>query len=439
MNCKCSMEHINDDMDELFRRASEGYPLKTDSADWNAVAKKLAEQEVKNKPAESRNYKHLLWLLLLLPLSLVYFYMPGKNERPANTLKNNIVKQNEKSTAASANNIVKDTLQQTSLSKNMPPKFNTVKPMSIVTDKSLRSINYNQLYKQTKGRLIPTTDDDNSTFLSDIPSPVSATPQTLLSNHKKTNVVPSASDKSIANAMEENATKIVNDTGSDKAKQGDENKNSIEKTNPTLQKIPRKQKERGLYAGIVIGPDISTIKFQTVKNIGVSMGILTGYKINKKISIESGVLWDIKNYYSEGEYFNTKNIRMPANAKIKEITGTCNMIEVPLMVKYNFKSSGKTNLSASAGISSYFMQKESYDYEMVRYGQQYPYSSTYKNSSTDLFAVANIALGYNREIKRGIILRVEPYIKIPVKGVGIGSLPIMSTGLHIGITSKLSK
>ena len=35
------MQYVNDDMDELFRRAAENYPLNTNSADWNEVQKKL--------------------------------------------------------------------------------------------------------------------------------------------------------------------------------------------------------------------------------------------------------------------------------------------------------------------------------------------------------------------------------------------------------------
>ena len=34
---------------------------------------------------------------------------------------------------------------------------------------------------------------------------------------------------------------------------------------------------------------------------------------------------------------------MPANAQIKDVDGVCSMIEIPVTVKYNFKSSGKAN------------------------------------------------------------------------------------------------
>jgi hypothetical protein len=238
-------------------------------------------------------------------------------------------------------------------------------------------------------------------------------------------------------AAKTKAPEVKEDKLTENKKTGDLN---IEKqTTKTPVKKARKQSEHGLYVGLIVSPDISTIKFQSIKNIGVSAGVLVGYQINKTISIESGVLWSIKNYYSEGKYFSVKNIYLPAGASIKKVSGECNMIEVPLVAKYNFRSSGKSNFSASAGISSYFMKKEDYNYQVDRNGLQYPYSTSYKNTSTDVFAVANFAAGYNRQVKKNIKLRIEPYVKIPLQGVGIGSLPIMSTGLNIGVTKKISR
>jgi hypothetical protein len=165
--------------------------------------------------------------------------------------------------------------------------------------------------------------------------------------------------------------------------------------------------------------------------------LLIGYRFNKKISVESGLAWNKKYYYSDGGYFNTKNIVLPANAKIINLDGVCKMIEVPVTIKYDFKSSVKTNLSVSGGVSSYFMKSENYNYNIEHTGVQYPRSATYKNSSTNLLAVATIGFGYNRNLGKKTTLRLEPYIKIPLTGVGIGKLPIMSSGMNIGITKKL--
>ena len=52
---------MNDDMDELFRRAAENYPLNTGTADWNELQKKLAVgmEEKVTAPKPRKNYKNL--------------------------------------------------------------------------------------------------------------------------------------------------------------------------------------------------------------------------------------------------------------------------------------------------------------------------------------------------------------------------------------------
>jgi hypothetical protein len=44
------MFDVNDNMDELFRRAAENYPLKTDTSDWQQVEQKLAATEPDKPP-----------------------------------------------------------------------------------------------------------------------------------------------------------------------------------------------------------------------------------------------------------------------------------------------------------------------------------------------------------------------------------------------------
>ncbi|HUS03385.1 MAG TPA: hypothetical protein VMY77_16710 [Chitinophagaceae bacterium] len=427
-------------MDDLFKRAAENYPLKTDGADWNAVAKKLAEPE-EDKPAASGRYKHLFWLLLLLPLGGIYFYMSGKNEKPVNTANEIIVKQNNKDANAQGNNspenIVEETSQQAPVSKKITPDVSNVKP-AIRLNNSLVLVKPNRLQGQGRGRLNAIiTSAGNITVSSDKQSEVTDQ-KTELATNTITADIAGTNKKDIANNnTDENTINNLSDPKRDDIKQDSDNKNTVEKKTTSLQKKNPKQKERGLYAGIVVGPDISTVKFQPVKNIGVSMGVLVGYQINTKISVESGISWDIKNYYSKGEYFNKSIVYPNPNTKIKSVEGVCNMIEVPVMVRYNL-AGDKSNVSISGGVSSYIMKKEDYDYVIIyNNGQPYPHSSSYKNSSTDLLAVANFSVGYNRQVKKGVALRIEPYIKIPVKGVGMGSLPIMSTGLHAGITKKI--
>ena len=79
------MQEANDNMDELFRRAAENYPLDTSSKDWNKVALALQSEQDIAPPVKKEHRGKFLWLLLLLPLGLIcnQFAFPGENEKLA--------------------------------------------------------------------------------------------------------------------------------------------------------------------------------------------------------------------------------------------------------------------------------------------------------------------------------------------------------------------
>jgi hypothetical protein len=432
------MEHVNDDMDELFRRAADNYPLNTDSADWNAVVKKLAADESVADNASSKNknksYKHLLWLLLLLPLGWMYKNYVSKNNNTSNAISKNIL--NKKFPDASFS------------TKDIDPQSRVTKSLTVVPNNSFALINASGIHTNIKykrnSKLYSAIDYtvSNTSLVSDKPSSLVIPPLNGVDSKQESGSANQLNNK-IDNVKSENetATKKLNDHESYGDKKVEEEVVDILKidenniVNKSNKKI-RITKEGGLYAGIIISPDISTVKLQTVKKIGVGVGLLVGFRLNKKFSVESGMFWDKKYYYSDGKYFSTKRVYTNPAAQIKNVDGVCNMIEIPIIIKYNL-TTGKTYFSASAGFSSYIMKNEKYDYVIIyNNGQPYKRSSTYNNSSTNFLATANFGVGYNRALKQNITLRIESYLKIPVKGIGIGSLPIMSTGLNIGIIKK---
>ena len=110
------------------------------------------------------------------------------------------------------------------------------------------------------------------------------------------------------------------------------------------------------------------------------------------------------------------------------------MFEIPVNLRFNFLRGEKSNWYALSGVSSYLMQKEEYDYEYERYNVRYKSKKYYKNASKDWLSVMNISIGYEHALGRLGRLRLEPYLKLPLQGVGIGSLPLSSTGIYVGIT-----
>src|SRR5690348_2726100 len=61
---------LNNDMDELYRKAADDYPLKTNSSDWEKFSQRLPEKESKGNSLKRKIATNLLLSgsLILIPL-----------------------------------------------------------------------------------------------------------------------------------------------------------------------------------------------------------------------------------------------------------------------------------------------------------------------------------------------------------------------------------
>jgi hypothetical protein len=114
------------------------------------------------------------------------------------------------------------------------------------------------------------------------------------------------------------------------------------------------------------------------------------------------------------------------------------MFEIPISLKYDFSSGRKSGWFSTAGISSYLMKKEDYTYQYY-YGTSgpVPHRKVYSTTTTQLFASVRLSGGYQHELGRIGSLRVEPYLSLPISGMGFGKVKMISTGMHVGIVKKL--
>ena len=206
-------------------------------------------------------------------------------------------------------------------------------------------------------------------------------------------------------------------------------------------KASSKQKSSYLYAGLLAAPDLSTVKFQSMKGVGTTYSLLLGYQFNKRWAVETGVSLDRKRYYTDAEYFKLKPGIIPSNWDLKNLDGTCYMWEIPVNVRYNFSQSEKTKWFATAGLSTYLMTGENYNYNYIWWNgsQSGPGSKNWdiKTPSQYWFSIINLSAGYEHRLGGIGNLRIEPYLRVPLSGLGTGKLNILSTGINIGITRRL--
>ena len=78
--------------------------------------------------------------------------------------------------------------------------------------------------------------------------------------------------------------------------------------------------------------------------------------------VEHTNFMDKKYYYTEGKYFKTDGLYMPPNSWITDVDGYCRMWDLTLGANYSISQGRKSGWFATAGISSYIMKKENYDY-----------------------------------------------------------------------------
>jgi len=198
------------------------------------------------------------------------------------------------------------------------------------------------------------------------------------------------------------------------------------------------QKPRpSFYVGILGSPDLSTIKWQSVKNVGTRYGVLLGYSFNGRWSIETGAYYSKKKYFTDGEYFDKTNAYILKYVDQLKVSGVCNMWEFPVNVRYNLSTGKNTKWFATAGASAYYMSREKYDCSGYLNGaawwQEWDKKPSHNSWSTNL----NLSVGYEQQLGRIGNLRLEPYVRVPMSGIGTGKLSIMSAGLNIGITRRI--
>lgn len=196
---------------------------------------------------------------------------------------------------------------------------------------------------------------------------------------------------------------------------------------------PAKTTNSKFSIAIVAGMDASTVKYKYSDKAGINIGILAGYHFNNHWSMHTGVLFTKKNYTVAGEDFTAPKGSWVANYKLTMVDGFCDMWEVPLLLRYQFNGNKQRSFFLSAGISSYFMTRENYNYSYYWNGQPITRNSNYTEGNTHLLSILRLSGGWRKNIGAGTSLLVEPYASLPMGGVGYGSIRLSSFGLNFSL------
>lgn len=440
-----------DDMDDLFKKAAEDCDLNEDlAADWNKVHAALQEEATTgDSDGISKKSKKFIffWWWLLIPVVLCISYSIG--------LFNGEKKQQETISA----NPISTTTQPNQPLKKSDDHINTEsgKNSTVTNNKAADPAT---IYMQPKVTL-----KNRNTFVekNKEPGPLPAVPNFIAG----VNTIASEKSKTDSNDMSElkavknkNAGEIVSNTITKRPEKEtslpvvkkDSIVNNIQKVaiNPPAknQQTPDTKSTKNKtdfsrqaywFIGITANTDVSFVKNQQTSKVGYGGGIVAGYHLKNGLSIQTGLSLDKKNYYTKAKYFDTKRLSyfQSGDVTLNYANGNCTMWEIPVNLSYDFKGGNKIKLFVTAGVSSYLMKNENYNfnYNFSRY--TYDSAFNYPRSSKDFLSILNLGAGANIQAGKNVLIQVQPYFKVPLKGVGIGNLSLKSTGLNLSVVKQI--
>jgi hypothetical protein len=163
---------------------------------------------------------------------------------------------------------------------------------------------------------------------------------------------------------------------------------------------------------------------------GTNYGVQLSLKLTGKLTVSTGVAYAIKPYStSPGSYSSA----YPQSAYTTNIQANCKVLDIPLNVSYQVYSKGNNAISLGSGLSSYFMLRENYRYDYTQDSGLDPKYIEIKNQNKHLFGVLNINANYQRKINSRFGVVVQPYMKLPLTGIGNGRVDLKSTGVALGV------
>lgn len=203
-------------------------------------------------------------------------------------------------------------------------------------------------------------------------------------------------------------------------------------------KAIRVKRKIPISLAISAGPDFNSTTTLAGGKVSVALGVSVGVGLTKKLSVQTGLIYGSKNYAASNyDYtFNNPNTR----AIVESIQAACKVLEIPLRASYNINQNEKRSIELNAGLSSYLMLKENYVFKYTAASGRKDRVNDITNANQHLLSVVELSATYNIKLKnKNLALGIEPYVKIPLSGIGEGNVPLKSSGVSFKLRYDFNK
>ena len=186
--------------------------------------------------------------------------------------------------------------------------------------------------------------------------------------------------------------------------------------------------------GLLAGVESSTVKETAFCVPKWKIGLHADYHFAKKFSTSIGVNFTSKEYVAMGESYDAprgfwSRSRNSGEVVVPEtVKADCNVLEIPISFSYFTNGYRNKGFYISAGLSSFIMLTENYQYRYTDIDNSLRQQWGTLNENQHLFSNAEFAFGYQIPFTNHSSLMVGPYLQLPISGIGHGNIDVLSLG-----------
>lgn len=189
-----------------------------------------------------------------------------------------------------------------------------------------------------------------------------------------------------------------------------------------------------LMFGLAFGGESSKVKQSDFSKPNWKVGGLLEYRFRNHWSTSIGANFVKKKYKTFGsEYQPPTGFWVDAVAP-QTIEADCNILEIPLKLGFSPNGYTRNGFYTNLGITSFFMLNERYDYIYEQEVPDQKLNWNGKNKNKHWFGIGEFSIGYQHFLNHKTILNIEPYMQIPLTGIGHGKVKLWT----IGVSAKIN-
>ncbi|MEO1652901.1 MAG: hypothetical protein AAFU64_05110, partial [Bacteroidota bacterium] len=196
--------------------------------------------------------------------------------------------------------------------------------------------------------------------------------------------------------------------------------------------------------GFSFSPDMSSTGLNNFTRPGAKIGGYVEYAISPKLSLQSSLLFSKQKYKGAGSEYTVPEgfwAVWTEGMVPSEIQAVCNIIDISLNLKYYFVNRPRSRFYLSGGFASYILTREAYTYDFGHYSYNDRLATEWlvEDENQHWLGVTNLSAGFEYKINRQLALELEPYLKVPLGGIGFGKVNLFSTGAFLNLKYKLGR